>query len=159
MSAFMVSRAHIDAIVAVAVFGPSRCAASNWRGPYFGNPSRRATYCIASEIGEMLVKENLSSIHHLYSDTATNPTTTPGPIEQYWLAPYVFPCAALKPRKLPDALQTLKLITCYEYQSCEHPEWHDSDARDFCESLRRALIRALPGYDAAPWEWNEQEVR
>jgi hypothetical protein len=65
----------------------------------------------------------------------------------------------LKPRKLPDAIQALKLIACYEYQSCEHPEWPKSDAKDFCDSLTRALVRVVPGYDAAPWEWNEQEVR
>ena len=91
MSAFIVSKAHIDALVAVALFGPTGCRAANWRGPCFGDPARQATYCIASEIGEMLVKENLSSIHSRYPDTAVNPRVTPGPVEQYWLEPYTFP--------------------------------------------------------------------
>ena len=63
MSAFMLSKPHIDAIVAVAVFGPGRRHSSEWHRPCFGNPSRRASCHNASDLGEMLVKENLSSIH------------------------------------------------------------------------------------------------
>jgi hypothetical protein len=45
----------------------------------------------------------------------------------------------------------LKAIDCYEYQSCEHPQWRTSDARAICAALRHRLIGELPGYSAAPW--------
>jgi hypothetical protein len=90
MSAFIVSKVHVDALVAVAVFGPTGCRAANWRGPYFGNPSRQATYCIASEIGEMLVKENLSSIHYRYPDTSTSAARHPARLSSIGFNPTRF---------------------------------------------------------------------
>jgi hypothetical protein len=54
--------------------------------------------------------------------------------------------------RLPrPAVAVLKLIDCYEYQSCERPDWHESEAYAYCDALRRRLIAQLPGYDAAPW--------
>ena len=50
-----------------------------------------------------------------------------------------------------EPVRVLKLIDCYEYQSCEHPEWASSEAHSFCNSLRGAMIHMLPGYDDAPW--------
>jgi hypothetical protein len=32
------------------------------------------------------------------------------------------------------------------------------EAHAFCDALRAALITALPGYRAAPWEWTPQRV-
>ena len=49
------------------------------------------------------------------------------------------------------ALHALSLLSGYEYQACESADWEKSKARDICERLRLALIRKLPGYDAAPW--------
>jgi DNA-binding winged helix-turn-helix (wHTH) protein len=51
----------------------------------------------------------------------------------------------------PDPVVILKLIGYYERQSCGHQGWETSEARKFCEDLRLACIRSLPGYDAAPW--------
>jgi len=53
---------------------------------------------------------------------------------------------------------TLSLISCYEYQSCEHPEWRTSEARAICEALRKLAIRNLPGYDEAPWHADTRDV-
>jgi hypothetical protein len=52
----------------------------------------------------------------------------------------------------------LKAISCYEYQSCEHPGWRKSEAHAFCEALRDMAIGCLPGYDDAPWEINDAQV-
>lgn len=54
---------------------------------------------------------------------------------------------------VPTAVQGLCLLNCYEYQSCEHDEWRMSEAYQFCDALRHALIHFLPGYQAAPWGW------
>jgi hypothetical protein len=45
----------------------------------------------------------------------------------------------------------LKQIACYEYQACEWREFDGSGAQRACETARDKLIRALPGYEDAPW--------
>lgn len=154
MSAYMVSKEHIDALVATAVYGPTDNARpagygqTRWYAIYFDNPSRRLDYESASIAGEILVKENLSSIHTRYPDTLTNPDNTPGPCEQYWLTEYAFPRDA----KRLTTIQALKALACYEYQSCEHPEWSTSEAHSLCDRMRHNLIGCLPGYEDADWE-------
>jgi len=142
MSAYMVSRKHIDLLVAVAVAGPTGCR--DWYPP---------SHKSKDDIGEMLVKENLSSIHHRYPDTITNPDDTPGPCEQYWLHRYTFRRAIRL-----TTIEALKAIDSYEYQACEHPEWETSEARKFCDALRRALVHVLPGWEQAPWGFDEEGV-
>ena len=55
-------------------------------------------------------------------------------------------------------VEALKALDCYEYQSCEHPEWETSEAFEFCRAMRNLLIGCLPGYDAAQWEWDDAPV-
>ena len=47
--------------------------------------------------------------------------------------------------------EVLKATDCYEYQSCEHPEWPSSNAHDFIQALRKDAWRLLEGYEEAPW--------
>uniref|UniRef100_A0A9E8CTA4 Uncharacterized protein n=1 Tax=Bosea sp. NBC_00436 TaxID=2969620 RepID=A0A9E8CTA4_9HYPH len=48
-------------------------------------------------------------------------------------------------------------ISCYDYQACEHPEYRDSHARAFVESLRDALLSRLPGIGDERWGINSSE--
>jgi hypothetical protein len=50
-----------------------------------------------------------------------------------------------------DPVVVLKQIDFYEYQSCEHPEWEDSEAYQFVNALRLRWIKNLPGWYDAPW--------
>ena len=50
-----------------------------------------------------------------------------------------------------DALQVLNAIHCYEYQSCEHLGWYESEARAFCAALKDLAICKLPGYSEKRW--------
>ncbi len=152
MSAFMVSKEHIDLLVALAIDGPRGVAPNVWGAPFFND--NRASRESADAMGELLVKENLSSIHGRYPDTVTEPEGTPGPFEQYWMQPYVFQDR----RYRMTVAEAFSAISCYEYQSCEHEEWHTSEARQFCEALRHSLGRCVPGYSDAPWEWTQGEI-
>lgn len=157
MSAFMVSKEHIDALVATALHGPTDNGKPGGYGQRRWYPPISPTACgqeqpvraeNASELGDLLVKENLSSIHYRYPDTIDNPDSTPGPCEQYWLTEYAFP-----PRtKALTIVQACKALAGYEYQACEHPEWRSSAAREFCNEMRDRLVSCLPGYDEAEWE-------
>jgi len=43
----------------------------------------------------------------------------------------------------------VKAVNSYQYQSCEHDGWANSQARTFCQALVAAMARKLPGYDDA----------
>lgn len=58
----------------------------------------------------------------------------------------------------PDPVVVLKAVTCYEYQACETPEWEDSEAFAFCQSLKDTCFRRLPGYEDAPWAIDDRQV-
>jgi hypothetical protein len=161
MSAYVVDREHIDALVCLAVRGPggrpiNPCRAwhgvrwlpdsdSDWRD------ALHAEHGNADMIGRMLWAENVRSIHYRYPDTVDR-GNLPGPSDftEAEVFTYVWPFSA--PRL--TAVQGLGAIDCYEYQSCEHPGWASSEAGRFCDALRRKLIGALPGYG-----WDLSAVR
>lgn len=47
--------------------------------------------------------------------------------------------------------QIVKSVRCYQYQSCEHPEWESSEAKRFCDDLIMTVIDHMFGYDEAVW--------
>ena len=83
----------------------------------------------------MLRIENEKSVGFRYSEV----------IEHCPLAPFRFVRGI-------EAVQVLKAIQCYRYQSCEHPGWENSDARRWIDRLESDAIANLPGYDDADWE-------
>jgi hypothetical protein len=133
MSALVVSEKHIDFMISAAVA----------HGVLDGESP------LGLQIAAYkLERENHASVRHLYAHI---PQATRNMIRSA-------PDGARAPRllgrldqKLVDPVQVLKAIAFYTYQSCEHPGWATSEARDLCDQIRDAVIRTLPGYDAAPW--------
>jgi len=156
MSAFVVSKSHIDAMVNAGLsVMPRRGGPLSW---YAKDPRklniqelqgnyRQLTNDVADTVGQMLVDECIKSVSYRYQDDDL--TNLPGPNNAYWVIPYKHGFQY----QLPSAVETLKLIDCYIYQSCEHPEFYESEAYHFCEALRHAMINLLPGYEVAPWGW------
>jgi hypothetical protein len=166
MSAFMVNHAHIDALVSLALWGPrgQDVAPGRWFRPsWYAQPinartsgddlralHREARIETADAVGQMLAEANARSVRYRYQDADEC-----GMLDG-WAEPHepVIYRHALRPSGLrPTAIEGLKIIACFEYQACEHPDWRESEALAFCRALRYALIACLPGYDAAPWEW------
>jgi len=155
MSAFVVNKGHIDAMLRAGMaynrgdhlrwFVPHETVSKRWRQLELGN---------ADTVGQMLIDECVRSVGHCYD--STDLTDLPGPVNAYWVLPYTFR------RNLyvgaPTPVETLKLVRCYEYQSCEHGEWEKSEAKSFCDALTGSCINSLPGYEDAPWEWKEYET-
>jgi len=121
VSAWIVSKKHIDYLVMIAT-AIDRCGAS---------------FEQRDHVGRTLWTENARSVAYRYRD-AISPD-----VEHY---EHTSPGIGAF-----DPVKGLKLIACYEYQSCEHPEWKDSDAKRICAQLRSTCINHLAGYDAAPW--------
>jgi hypothetical protein len=115
------------------------------------------------DLGQLLWTENNRSINYRYSERKRNPRyvlhTTEAPLH-------------------PVAV--LKAIGCYEYQSCERPDWDRSRAYKLVTRLRTAILEAHPElakevpsrwyedrteaaylthpvYDSAPWGFDDVE--
>jgi hypothetical protein len=134
MSAFFVSIHHIDVIVSAAIDV----------GAYSGPPRiERVTRERATLVGAMLLRENLRSMLARYPRIAGTDeaegyqATIDAYLHRYY--PGVRPSAAAH------------AVSCYDYQSCEHPEYDRSQARAFVNSMRQELLRKLPGIDSESW--------
>ena len=146
MSAFLVSKAHIDALVSLTLQAKQHGAPfSFWWSPGLGDNEVGTVYDVDYEnvdaIGKMLWLENVASLDARYGGRAVDDA------ERAEVAGYAY---TTPPKKL-SLVEGLKAIDCYEYQACEHDGWEKSKAKAFCAALRKALIYKLPGYDAAAW--------
>lgn len=151
MSAFIVAKTHIDALLSAGLYAPwsnygplrwfdteehdetcfevgEAIPPNSWK--WIEQHRRELRASTAGQVGAMLWLENRRSVNHRYA-------------EEEWEAPYVFTHL----RGTPDPVAVLKAIGGYEYQSCEHPGWLTSEARYFCDALRKLAIHNLPGYD------------
>ncbi len=152
------SKVHVDLLVGVALYGPRDGERRRWWVEdglmqwYTKGVMRKATAERADEIGAMLVAENVASVRYRYREGLD--ALLPGPVVQYWREPYLW----TQPAYRPTIAEAVKAIGCYDYQSCEHPGWESSEAKQFCEALEHALAIRIPGYDKAPWEWTSEEI-
>jgi hypothetical protein len=173
MSAFVVSKVHVDLLVKTAVRGPrlpdGAGVCPDWAWTPFSYYAHEWADCETPddfyagrrdgrwenrhELGAVLVSENVRSVMHRYPDTLDG-ASLPGPIDAYWEAPYAFE----DPGYQLTAVEALSALRCFEYQSCECPDWSKSEAHAFCDALATAVTGYLPGYRAAPWEWTSERV-
>jgi hypothetical protein len=110
MSAWVVSKAHIDALVnAAAQFGVI------------------ASKGEANAAGRLLWAENVRSVNYRYDEESEPPEYKIQTTE-----------AAFR------AAAVLRVLDCYEYQSCECPDWEKSQAFAWCARLRAAALGRLP---------------
>lgn len=98
---------------------------------------RELTPATAEAVGAMLLAENRRSVDHRYDEDELEDVYTHAPSSER------------------EPVEILKAIACYEYQSCESPRWDESEAYNFCQALRRDVVRRLYGYDEAEWEIDE----
>lgn len=157
MSAFVVDPAHIDALLSVAINGPTDRRSRDhigWQPPYvlelLGRPEPLGP-SNADAAGAELLRECISSVRYRYPDDGDSlPGPSPVPVpEQYEWTDF---------GTLMTAIECCKAISCFEYQSCEHPVWVYSGSRRFCSALRAGMTSTMQGYDEAPWTWDVERV-
>lgn len=158
MSAHVVDATHIDVMLSIAINGPKESVGAHWTAPYVcelldgdehSGPVSAATADLA---GRALLAECIASVSYRYPDDS--PGQLPGPIPNPVADQYEWTDFG----RFLTPVEALCAIDGYEYQSCEHPGWSDSGSHHFCERFRHALIRCLPGYEAAEWEWTPEKV-
>ena len=134
MSAFQVSKKHIDVLVAARALNR------------FGMRSDERPS--DDETGAMLLRENMRSLAARY------PNDTPlDEMSEAAISTYRFDrgmLAQVTMRQI-SVVEIIKAIHCYEYQACEHDGWAGSDARRYCAELMQICTHALPGYAEAAW--------
>ena len=150
MSVYVVDREHIDGLVTTAIWGPAgTIAGRDWALPFrwrCGEWWWRADWESATELGTLLLRECLRSVRAGYPRDEVGDLSGPRPV--YRQMPYEYSGHGA-PRY--SVVQCLKMIDCYEYQSCEDAGWAHSVAKAFCDALRKRLVCALPGYEEAVW--------
>lgn len=114
-------------------------AAMRFEVPYAGYA---VTLANANEVGRDLWVENHASVNYRYDEHDTPDAYTFAPVEL-------------------DAVSTYKQARCYNYQTCEHPTYEQSDAYRFITDLCAAItqstgktheqISASQDYERAPW--------
>jgi hypothetical protein len=145
MSAWIVSEEHIHAMVHLALFGPTD-GEDDWFFDrrefvfYLRGKQHRYDLTNADELGQMLWRECHRSVNARYGERTRTPS-------------YSY----RKPQRVPNPVEGIKTIHCYRYQSCEHAGWEASEANAACQSLIDTLTHTLPGYNVAPWGWDEAD--
>nr|WP_296020867.1 hypothetical protein [uncultured Acidovorax sp.] len=140
MSAFVVSTAHIDAILTFVYCTPRD------GGVFLGQPGPGVEVIEAkstsglTKLGGLLMNTNIESVNTRYRLDDLEP-------------PYQFTLhKGFVLLSLPvAALRTIKLCHCLEYQSCELDEWHQLPAKAVIQQIVGRASRHLAGYDDAPW--------
>jgi hypothetical protein len=143
MSAYVLSIAHFAALAAFAVSDQHQSHAINeWR--VSANPMRTAR-----KIAEELAKENIRSVSHRYSvykEERLVVSEAGDLAETYYF----------NPGKL-SALDILRMCECYEYQSCETPDWTSTLAYRQIQWIKTAAMSRLPGWDEAVRDYNGEK--
>ncbi len=103
-------------------------------GPY------RVTGDDPDKVGQMLVDQNYRSVEARYHE--------PSQIPRYRFRPYIKPLSQV---------DMIKLSQCYDYQACETEDYETTAAARLMKGIRSKAIRALPGYEAAPWGLPEED--
>ena len=136
MSAYLVSKAHIDLLVDLALRGPRDMDKPGEWEPTETDPD---------QLGKMLWEQNERSVLNRYprreSDEATKDAIT-----NYKFVP---------PPYHLNLAEAVKAIHCLQYQSSESEDYEIAPAGQWANEMLQVLSYYVPGYEAAPLHWDE----
>lgn len=145
MSAFMCSDEHVNRILDAA----RRVDGTHDLIHYLRDVPGDSLPDKLTSLGRMMHRENLRSIMHRYDDV----TVEEGEGLEYeqQVDRYVYVPGG-EQQKHTTAVEGLKLLASWRYQSCEHPaETRHAQTWDLVALIEKTLINGLPGYAEAPW--------
>ena len=137
MSAFMNERAMFTQLAAYAV---NSCNPRNGglreleRVTFSGeeHPSLTAEG-LANWIATILAEQNRRSVNYRYQELHTEP-------------PILLTRQEMAQGGLIPDMAVFMALRCYEYQSCETPDWTTTTAERLCRWIKDRAITRLPGY-------------
>lgn len=149
MSAWIVEKAHIDALVHAGIL-----YGIEMRGHGVVKKEN------ATDVGRDLWIENIRSVAYRYPRESFADLPGPG------LKPDGYRFEEIEPM---SAVALFKAAECYSYQSCETKDYDDTPSGVYIESLIAAiaseqgttkdLICDTPEYENTPWGLEEEDVR
>lgn len=132
MSAFILSNAHLSAVIGYACRKNIRFS---YEAP--GNPVFTSCAVAGSEddVFSELASQNARSVGYRYALED----------DEMVSGSYILTAPKL------SAVEVIKAAQCIDYQCCEHPEWSTSKGKRFIDAVISSAISDLPGYCDAKW--------
>lgn len=147
MSAYMVSNDHLDLMVSAGLMGVGYEATLDvYHGDRWHNFNR---YEHADMVKGLLHEANLDSVNYRYKEFSTEATR---PYSGADITPY------LGGPVIPWG-HVLGALRCFEYQSCEHPEWSESLAKAIVDKIRFKVCQRITEEAGGMWEWNRSNAQ
>lgn len=148
MSAFILEDDTLDLLVSAGLHGVG--ADARLEVFHEGEWHQWNKYENADALGSILKTENYKSVNYRYQEaTPCEPYRYSGEgIVQYLGSETVLPWA-----------QVLASLDCYEYQTCEHPEWETSLAKAICDRIRRKVCRIISREAETEWVWTREDAQ
>lgn len=158
MSCHMVEAEHVHVLIWAAIHaaGPRESVMQLWTvekptdtnavqasRPYNVRILRPGT---ETPTGQMLVEANADSVRARHGDAALD-----GDVG------FVYEYRTPRDRNW-SPVEILSALNGYEYQACESDEWQGSEAKHFCDQLRRRVEARLPGASNGPWTIDDDSV-
>lgn len=154
MSAWIVSRKHIDVLVNAGLGTRDNSVSWWWEQAPSGVQHRHLNWQNADLVGSMLWAENLASVAYRYPNDKDGERPGPNDFKDEHVITYVFNRGNAETDDDGNEvtlIDAMTLLDSYEYQSCEHPTWKESEAYAYCHALRSHLMHKLPGYNKGKW--------
>jgi len=147
MSAWVVSRKHIAYMVLASTIPDFLGSRLEWF--HGGNkkeigPAERWNRDRIEAVGNMLWKQCVKSVKYRYGGPASK---LPG----HKSGKFKFEDVPLTYPEPFDWIQLIQSVHCYEYQSCEDPDWKPSEAHEFCKCLIEFALVHLTHNKACVW--------
>ena len=141
MSAYILQDDTFDLLVTAGLYGVG--IDGGLRVYHEGEILTYNRYEHADQLGTILKTANYDSVNYRYKEnTEMEGYRYNGTDITQYLGGVVIPWG-----------QVLKSARCYEYQSCEHPEWGTSLAKAIVEAITRKVGGFIAEQDNAEWEW------
>lgn len=135
MSAYMVEKNHVLYLAQ---------AASDYEAKWMPNGKdwrimrRSAPFSEIMEVAQILWDQNLRSVNYRYNEVGGENI-------------YTISRRDVETAFSLDPVQVIKACHCLAYQSCETPDYDETEAGKICKAIEAAAIRHLPGYRDAEW--------
>jgi len=143
LSAWTVSKTHVDVLVRGLIEAGGYFHRGVWQ---------EVTDANATEVGQMLWRENFRSVNSRYNERKNTPPYTYLHPDQFIITSRTWGNTQyLEPQSHINPAVLAKQVSCYDYQSCEHDAYEKSRAHSVVQALAGSLLGSVKGYDEAPW--------
>lgn len=144
-----------DTFIALAIYASTRNGGSENADPRYIDGIANADDLhsasdqsrLATLYANILYAENVRSVSARYPEEKGLNSLPGNSVKSLAIKVTLRQCIGAEWKLTP--VEVLKLCSGYEYQTCETDDWKQTVAIAIIESIRRAAIRQLPGYDEA----------